>query len=50
MKACRGNIDEGLVFSGENVYKLNEIITVKEVFEQFVSQAESVYKEKGKSV
>ena len=38
-----GNIDEGLVFSGENVYKLNEILTVKEVFDMFVSQAESVY-------
>lgn len=47
MKACKGNIDEGLVFTGENVYKLNEILTVKEVFEQFVSQAESTYKEKG---
>jgi len=38
-----GNIDEGLVFSGENVYKMNEILTVKEVFDMFVSQAESVY-------
>ncbi|MGW8160777.1 MAG: NAD(P)H-dependent flavin oxidoreductase [Desulfobulbales bacterium] len=40
-----GNIDEGLVFSGENVYKMNEILTVKEVFDMFISQAESVYKE-----
>jgi len=38
-----GNIDEGLVFSGENVYKMKEILTVKEVFDMFVSQAESVY-------
>ncbi len=38
-----GNIDEGLVFSGENVYKMNEILKVKEVFDMFVSQAESVY-------
>ncbi len=50
MNACRGDIDEGVVFSGENVYKLNDILTVKEVFDQFVSQAESIYKEKGKSV
>jgi NAD(P)H-dependent flavin oxidoreductase YrpB (nitropropane dioxygenase family) len=40
-----GNIDEGLVFSGENVYKMNEILSVREVFDMFTSQAESVYKE-----
>ena len=40
-----GNIDEGLVFSGENVYKMKEILTVREVFDMFISQAESVYKE-----
>ena len=44
-KAKDGNIDEGLVFSGENVYKMKEILTVREVFDMFVSQAESVYKE-----
>ncbi len=45
MNACKGDIDEGIVFTGENVYKLKEILSVKEVFDQFVSQAESVYKE-----
>ena len=40
-----GNIDEGLVFSGENVYKMKEILSVKEVFDMFTSRAESVYKE-----
>ncbi|VAW41529.1 Enoyl-[acyl-carrier-protein] reductase [FMN] [hydrothermal vent metagenome] len=45
MAAGQGDTENGLVFSGENVYKLNEILTVKQVFEQFVSQAESVYKE-----
>ena len=43
--AIQGDINGGLIFSGENVYRMNEIITVKEVFDQFVSQAESVYKE-----
>jgi NAD(P)H-dependent flavin oxidoreductase YrpB (nitropropane dioxygenase family) len=38
-------IREGLVFSGENVYKMKEILTVRQVFDQFTSQAESVYKE-----
>ncbi|NTV12864.1 MAG: nitronate monooxygenase [Desulfobulbaceae bacterium] len=45
MQARDGNIEEGLVFSGENVYKMRDILTVKEVFDQFVSQAEAVYKE-----
>jgi NAD(P)H-dependent flavin oxidoreductase YrpB (nitropropane dioxygenase family) len=49
IKAKDGNIDEGLVFSGENVYKMNEILTVQEVFDMFVSQAESVYKEQATS-
>lgn len=43
--ACEGNIEDGLVFSGENVFKMKEILTVREVFDQFVSQAESMYKE-----
>jgi NAD(P)H-dependent flavin oxidoreductase YrpB (nitropropane dioxygenase family) len=45
MKAHDGNVEEGLVFSGENVYKMKEILTVRQVFDQFTSQAESVYKE-----
>lgn len=45
MQARDGNVEDGLVFSGENVYKMRDILTVKEVFDQFVSQAESVYKE-----
>lgn len=40
-----GNIDEGLVFSGENTYKMKSILPVKEIFSQFTSEAESVYKE-----
>jgi len=43
--ACEGNMEDGLVFSGENVFKMKEILTVREVFDQFVSQAESMYKE-----
>ena len=40
-----GNIEDGLFFSGENTYKMKSILPVAEIFEQFVSQAESVYKE-----
>ena len=39
-----GNVDEGLVFSGENVYKMKELLSVREVFDMFISQAESIYK------
>lgn len=44
-QACDGNVEEGLFFTGENVWKMKEILTVREVFDQFISQAESVYKE-----
>ncbi|HET98685.1 MAG TPA: nitronate monooxygenase [Desulfurivibrio alkaliphilus] len=44
-KAYQGDLEEGLFFTGENVWKMKEIMTVKEVFDQFVGQAESVYKE-----
>ena len=45
IKARAGDIEEGLVFTGENVYKMKEILTVRQVFDMFISQAESVYKE-----
>ena len=45
LKSRDGNIEEGLVFSGENTYKMKSILSVAEIFEQFRSQAESVYKE-----
>ena len=45
MKASEGDMDEGLFFSGESVDKFHDILTVQQVFDQFVSQAESVYKE-----
>jgi NAD(P)H-dependent flavin oxidoreductase YrpB (nitropropane dioxygenase family) len=40
-----GNIQEGLVFSGENTYKMKSILSVAEIFERFTREAESVYKE-----
>ncbi len=45
MKALNGNIEEGLVFSGANTYKMKEILSVREIFDRFVREAESVYKE-----
>jgi NAD(P)H-dependent flavin oxidoreductase YrpB (nitropropane dioxygenase family) len=43
--ARKGDLEEGLYFSGENTYKMKSILPVAEIFKQFISQAESVYKE-----
>ncbi|THB73347.1 MAG: nitronate monooxygenase [Desulfobulbaceae bacterium] len=45
MASRDGNLAEGLFFSGENTYKMKDILPVAEIFRQFVSQAESVYRE-----
>ena len=45
LNARDGMIDQGLFFSGANTYKMKEILPVAEIFRQFVTQAESVYKE-----
>lgn len=42
-KALLGDYEDGLFFTGENVYKMKEILTVRQVFDQFISQAESIY-------
>ncbi len=44
--ALVGDVENGLVFSGANTYKMNEILSVQEIFNRFVQAAESVYKEK----
>ncbi len=40
-----GNIKDGLIFSGENSYKFDKILSVAEIFRRFREQAESIYKE-----
>ncbi|EKD34983.1 MAG: 2-nitropropane dioxygenase NPD [uncultured bacterium] len=45
MMAHDGNTQDGLIFSGENTYKMNSILSVAEIFKQFRTQAESVYRE-----
>jgi len=44
--ALKGDVENGLVFSGANTFKMNEILSVQEIFDRFVQAAESVYKEK----
>ncbi len=45
MMAKNGNTRDGLIFSGENTYKMKNILSVAEIFKQFKTQAESVYRE-----
>ncbi|MDO5675317.1 MAG: nitronate monooxygenase family protein [bacterium] len=40
-----GDLENGLVFSGANTFKMKEILPVREIFDRFVKAAESVYKE-----
>lgn len=42
MKAYEGDYEQGLFFSGENVGKFNSIVSVREVFDQFIAEAKSV--------
>jgi NAD(P)H-dependent flavin oxidoreductase YrpB (nitropropane dioxygenase family) len=46
MAAFNGDVENGLVFSGANTFKMKEILSVKEIFDSFVKAAESVYREK----
>jgi NAD(P)H-dependent flavin oxidoreductase YrpB (nitropropane dioxygenase family) len=44
LRAARsGDVNEGLVFSGENVWRIKDIPSVRELFDRLVSEAESAY-------
>jgi len=45
MASCTGDVENGLVFSGAHTWKMDEILPVQEIFDRFVTEAESVYKE-----
>lgn len=40
IEAVKGNVDEGLLFAGDNVHRINEITTVKKLMEELVAEAE----------
>ncbi|MCM8711773.1 nitronate monooxygenase family protein [Clostridium sp. SYSU_GA19001] len=40
IEAVRGNVDEGLIFSGSNAYRVDKIMTVKELIQELVNEAE----------
>jgi len=37
-----GNVDNGLVFCGQNVYQIKDILPVSEIFRQIIADVESV--------
>jgi len=37
-----GKVDEGLVFCGQNVYKINEILSVQDIFSNILAEVDSV--------
>lgn len=43
--AHEGNTKDGLLFSGENSFKMDKILSVAEIFKSFKKQAESVFRE-----
>jgi nitronate monooxygenase len=43
IEAVKGNINEGLIFTGSNAYRMNKITTVKELMEELITEAESLY-------
>ncbi|MHB1128297.1 MAG: NAD(P)H-dependent flavin oxidoreductase [Bacillota bacterium] len=40
INAVKGNVDEGLVFSGSNAHRIDKIVKVKELIRHLVSEAE----------
>jgi nitronate monooxygenase len=43
IEAVKGNIDKSLIFTGENCSRINKIVTVKELMNELVTEAELNY-------
>jgi nitronate monooxygenase len=43
IEAVEGNTDEGLVFTGSSAYRLNKIVSVRELMNELVEDAEKAY-------
>ena len=41
IEAAKGKLDEGLIFTGSNAYRLTEIVSVKQLMKQLVNEAET---------
>jgi len=45
-KARKGDVENGLVFAGSNFWRINKIVTVKELLQELVSEANKILKDK----
>ncbi len=43
INAVTGDIENGLIFAGANTFKLNKIVTVKELINNLIDEAENIY-------
>jgi NAD(P)H-dependent flavin oxidoreductase YrpB (nitropropane dioxygenase family) len=41
LNACFGDVDHGLIFCGQNAYRVNKIVTVKELIAELVAELEA---------
>ena len=45
MNAYKGDIDHGLVFCGQNAYRIDKIVTVKELISELLGDLEIALKD-----
>jgi len=45
-KARRGDVENGLIFAGSNVWRVNKIVPVKDLIEELVTEANEILKNK----
>jgi len=43
INSVKGNLNEGLIFTGSNAFRIKEIVSVKQLMQELVSEAEAVY-------
>ena len=44
--ARKGDIENGLVFAGSNVWRVNKIVSVKKLIQELVKEANEILKQK----
>ncbi len=42
VNSYKGDVDNGLIFCGQNAYRINKIVTVKELIAELMAELEAV--------
>ena len=42
VNSTKGDVDHGLIFCGQNAYRINKIVTVKELIAELMSELQAV--------